>query len=266
MTYQPGQSGNKLGGQNPSRRKGTREVLLRINEAGYRDPLLTLARIQHESTDVGEQVQAASALAPFLHPKLQAIPTARFIENPFEVPDFQTVTDAESFLATIATRTARGELDFQSALELTALTKAWLDSKNAHTTLDLKAESQGHQDGELTITITGGLPPLPGTNISMPELNSPLRQHGYEALQNDSLPDDPHSPPAHTIDAIAGDLEPELTAGLPAVEPELTDNLLSVEPDPPPINSFTHDLHNGPPVNEYLCSRPDLVPYDVTND
>lgn len=235
----------------------------------------------------------------------------------------------------------------------------------------MKAESQGHQDGELTITITGGLPPLPGTNISMPELNSPLRQQGYEALQNDSLPDDPHHTPAHTIDAIAGDPSPnqgpELTAAYAAVEPETTgantpvepeqvttDNKLSVEPDPEPtdapiksfdiggtdtidpgpvsstcafvqvelettaanaavepgqvttdpngsvkseptptdanapvepettagnpavepdpgpppapIESFMHDLHDGPPVNEYLCSRPDLVPRDVTND
>ncbi len=74
---------------------------------------------------------------------------------------------------------ARGELDIQSGLELSALTKAWLDTQYASKGLDLKAMSQNATEGEQTISISGGLPALPGTNITMPQLNGHKNQPGY---------------------------------------------------------------------------------------
>src|SRR5262249_8378291 len=142
-----------------------------IKKLGYTDALITLARIQHESTDDSLRVAAAAALAPYSHPKLQALPTPRFIENPIEVPEFTDVSYAEAFLAQIATLVACGELDIQSGLELSTLTKNWIESRHAAKELELKVISVEGGPTEQTIRIEGGLPALPGTNITMPVLD-----------------------------------------------------------------------------------------------
>jgi hypothetical protein len=192
MVFQPGQSGNPKGYNGPrhtsNRHRVHREVAEQIKALGHKDALLTLSEIQNDPTkDDNLRVSAAGLLAPFQHPKLQAIPTARFIENPIDVPDLQTIEDAESFLAKIAVSTARGELDFQSALELSTIVKAWIDSKNAHTTIDLKAVAQNATDGDQVIRIEGGLPSLPGTNVTMPRLEHGANVNGYPLLEPSTL-------------------------------------------------------------------------------
>jgi hypothetical protein len=138
MVFQPGQSGNPKG-YNGGRQWRHREIFDEIKKLGHRDALLTLSTIQHETQDESLKIAAAAALAPYAHPKLQSIPTPRFIENPIDVPDFQTVEIAESFLAKVTVLTARGELDFQSALELSTMAKAWIETQYAKHGLDLKA-------------------------------------------------------------------------------------------------------------------------------
>jgi hypothetical protein len=64
----------------------------------------------------------------------------------------------------------KGELDSQSALELSTLTRNWLSAKYEREELRLKTVHV-HGAPEQTIHISGGLPPLPGTNITMPVLN-----------------------------------------------------------------------------------------------
>ncbi|SED42182.1 hypothetical protein SAMN05444161_3170 [Rhizobiales bacterium GAS191] len=66
-----------------------------------------------------------------MHPKMQSLPTPRYLDNPIEAPEFTTVEQATAFLAKIDSLTAAGELDFQSALDLVAITKAFIDSKVA---------------------------------------------------------------------------------------------------------------------------------------
>lgn len=170
MTWSPGQSGNPNGYQGPRNRR-RHEVFELIKGLGHQDALVTLSTLQQESQDPFLQVQAAAALAPYCHPKLQATPTPQFVD-PIEVPDFTSVEIAEFFLGKIAVLVARGELDIQSGLELSALTKAWLDTQYASKGLDLKAMSQNATEGEQTISISGGLPALPGTNITMPHLTN----------------------------------------------------------------------------------------------
>ena len=82
------------------------------------------------------------------------------------MPDFQTVAQAEAYLASIPVLLGKGEIDSQSALELSQLTKNWLDAFYARQDYDLKLQAQGGGQNT-TIRIEGGLPALPGTNVIM---------------------------------------------------------------------------------------------------
>src|SRR6516162_9351240 len=160
MTFQPGQSGNPKGYSGPRNRR-RHEVFQIIKDLGHKFALVTLSTLAHESQDEGIKMAAAAALAPYCHPKLQATPTPRFVENPIDVADFVRVSDAESFLARLPVLVARGELDFQSAQELCAMTKLWIDSQNARSELELKKITVDGP-GDQVIRIEGGLSALPG--------------------------------------------------------------------------------------------------------
>ena len=170
MPWVPGQSGNPTG-YHGSRRWRHREVFEEIKKLGYTDALITLARIQHESTDDSLRVAAAAALAPYSHPKLQALPTPRWVETPIDVPQFTHLSDAEALLAKIASLVAAGSLDIQTGLELSSLAKNWIDAQYAREELAIKQYNAGSTEHEQTIRVEGGLPALPGTNITMPVLD-----------------------------------------------------------------------------------------------
>jgi len=171
MTWNPGQSGNPNGYKGP-RDRARRQVFDTIKNLGHKDALETLSYLQHnEQIEPGLRIAAASALAPYCHPKMQATPTPRFIDVPLDVPDFVHVSDAENFLARLPVLVARGELDFQSAQDLSAMTTLWINSQYQREELAIKQYNAGSTEPEQTIRIEGGLPALPGTNVTMPVLD-----------------------------------------------------------------------------------------------
>ena len=195
MPWSPGQSGNPHGYTGPGG-KARREVLERLQGLGHTDALETLSTIQNDiNIDPSIRVAAASSLANYSHPKLQSIPTPRFIDNPIDVPHFDRISDAETFLAKLPVLVARGELDFQSAQELCAMTTLWINSQYQREELAIKQYNAGSTEHEQTIRIEGGLPVLPGCeNLIMPVLAPPAPQ--IEA--NESVPTNgqgPHDDP-----------------------------------------------------------------------
>ena len=69
MVFQPGQSGNP-GGYTGPRERYRRDVYKIIEGLGHKDVLVTLSTIQNDdSKEDGIRVAAASALAPYVHPK-----------------------------------------------------------------------------------------------------------------------------------------------------------------------------------------------------
>jgi hypothetical protein len=179
MTWEPGKSGNPNGYKGP-RDRARREVFERIHGLQHLDALETLSTIQNDSnTDPSIRVAAASALAPYCHPKMQSTPTPRFIDTPIDVTNFDRLSDAESFLARLPVLVARGELDFQSAQELCAMTNLWMQTQYAREELAIKQFNAGTTEHEQVIRVTGGLPPLPGTNITMPVLNGHAVTNGH---------------------------------------------------------------------------------------
>jgi len=208
VPWAPGESGNPSGYQGPRntspRHKIHREVMEQIKGLGHKDALLVLSTIANdEKADIAYRVTAASSLAPFQHPKLASIPFPRFIDLQIDVPEFTHLSDAENFLAKIALLVARGHLDIQSAQELSALVKAWIDTQYAKEELQFKINPPEQRD--TTIHITGGLPALPGTNVTMPVLDGHATNGNGHALAapTDAVPaieaapkaQDPEPPP-----------------------------------------------------------------------
>jgi hypothetical protein len=102
----------------------------------------------------------------------------RFFDEPTVVPDFATVDDAENFLVEITRRVGFGELDVQAGLDLSSMTKNWINAKYGREELQIKLAAQGGGSDQ-HITISGGLPNLPGCNIIGLGGEEPPRMNGH---------------------------------------------------------------------------------------
>jgi hypothetical protein len=160
-----------------------------IKGLGHKEACLVLSTIaNNETADMGYRVTAAAALAPYQHPKLQSIPTPRYIELQIDVPDFTSVNVAEEFVARIAVLVARGHLDIQSGQELIGLAKVYIDAQYAKEELQFKISPPETRDQ--TIRIVGGLDPLPGTNVTMPVVNGHVVREQLLSAPTDVIPPD----------------------------------------------------------------------------
>jgi hypothetical protein len=68
-------------------------------------------------------LQAANMLMPYKYSKRGTLPPARFVVDPIDIPDFQSVEQAEDFLASIVKRSGAGELELQAALDVSTLVR-----------------------------------------------------------------------------------------------------------------------------------------------
>jgi hypothetical protein len=116
------------------------------------------------------RISAASAAAPYVHSRKQATPVPIYVAHAVGVPDFETIEDAESFLLNMSQKVAAGELDLLSAEQIATRIREWISSCRQGEELELKRLA-ATVDPNPTIRIEGGLPPLPGCDIIMPELN-----------------------------------------------------------------------------------------------
>jgi hypothetical protein len=94
---------------------------------------------------------------------MQSTPTPRFVDLQLDAPEFTHVSDAENFLAKIALLVACRHLDIQSGQVLSGLVKAWIDT-----------QINPPEQRDAVIRVEGGLPALPGTNVTMPVLDGRL--------------------------------------------------------------------------------------------
>jgi hypothetical protein len=141
-----------------------------IKGLGHKDALLVLSTIANdESADIAYRVTAASSLAPFQHPKLASLPTPRYIDEPIQLPEPTTIEQANKNIAYISNLKAQGLIDLDFANSLIADNTTIANNLIAEEELKFKISPPSERDQ--TITIEGGLPALPGTNITMPVLN-----------------------------------------------------------------------------------------------
>jgi len=169
MTFQPGHTLSPGRPQGSSNRR-SEQLRIRLKDRGDVDPADYCSSIVSNPNEPTElKLQAANFLLPYLYPKRGAVATPRYVDIQIDVPEFERISDAESFLAKIATLVARNELDIQSGIELSGLVKLWIDSQYQREELAYKTSPPDQRDQ--TIRIEGGLPALPGTNITMPVIN-----------------------------------------------------------------------------------------------
>jgi Family of unknown function (DUF5681) len=226
MPFQPGNSANPNGRPVGSRNKRTKELFDKLEARGDKDPIDFLSEIVTTHPDPQLRIQAAGLLTPYKHSKQSPLPVPRYVEHPITLPDFVAVEDAEAFLGKIPQLVAAGELDFQSGLDLSTMTRAWLSAKYERDEMKLKMLA-ANADPNPTITIKGGLPVMPGLeNMIMPNINNGQR------VTDEALPWS--NPP------------PELPQ-----EPRPNTSLIS-EPssDAPVIESIADDSEDPPPSNE----------------
>ena len=209
MPFDPGVSSNPKGRPPGSRNKRTQQILDLITSRGDKDPLDFLSEVISSNGQYPAElkVTASNILAPYCHSKRGTLPAPRFVEEAIQVPDFQTIDEAQDFQKEIARRAAAGELELQTSLDISTLIGNWIRSRQATIELDLKVQGQG--GGVEKILIEGGLPPLPGTDIIMPERNGVPHEltiehdpgpPAIEATHSDNQETNPGTPPAPTED------------------------------------------------------------------
>jgi hypothetical protein len=82
---------------------------------------------------------------PYKYSKRGTLQAPRYVEDAIAIPDFASIQDAQNFLADIARRSGAGELELQSALDISTLVKNWILSVTAQDELQLKIAKGRHE-------------------------------------------------------------------------------------------------------------------------
>src|SRR6516164_3288803 len=207
--FQPGNT-ESTGRPPGSPNKRTNELRYRLQNRGDVDPADFCSQIVSSPNEPTElKLAAANYLLPYLYPKRGAVATPRYIDEPIQLPEPQTIEQANKNIAYISNLKAQGLIDLDFANSLIADNTTIANNLIAEEELKFKISPPETRD--TTITITGGLPPLPGTRIDMPMLDGHATNgNGHAAL----------APPIDAVPAIeaapkAQDPEP------PPQDPEL---------------------------------------------
>ena len=202
MTFQPGHTlspGRRLG----SRNKRTAEIFNRLENRGDLDPADLLSSIVTNPQEQQElRIQAAGLLMPYKYGKHGSIPPLRYIDQPIQLPEPTTIEQANRNISFISNLKAQGLIDLDFANSLIADNTTIANNLIAEEELKFKISPPETRDS--TIRIEGGLPALPGTNVTMPVLDgrSVTNGHALEppppvvpAIESAPNSQDPEPPP-----------------------------------------------------------------------
>ena len=82
---------------------------------------------------------------PYKYSKRGTIQAPRFVEDAITVPEFKSVQEALDFLASISQRAGAGELELQSANDVSNLVRNWIMGVTAQDELQLKIAKENPQ-------------------------------------------------------------------------------------------------------------------------
>jgi hypothetical protein len=175
MPFQPGVSGNPGGRpKNGPKRRVTVELLGKTD--GKNDALdLLEAVVRSDQMVLSARMTAASMVLPYRHGK-----AGRFVERPLDIPESTCVADSKRAIAKLAAMARNKEISLDAANDLIAQESKFLEAEiggNLEADMEeLKATVQRLEASNAAapaMVVVGGLPPLNGTSIDMPQLRSP---------------------------------------------------------------------------------------------
>jgi hypothetical protein len=142
--------------------------------------LLSFAR----SDKIPHALRIAAATAASKH-------EAQFVYTTLEIPDFETIGQAESFQRHVAKLEAQRKIDTKTASTVIGRVQNWINNQRAAMELDIKRLNADPGSGDQHILITGGPPALPGTEVIMPQINGHVIDSvAVEHQPNDSVDHD----------------------------------------------------------------------------
>jgi hypothetical protein len=186
--FQPGNT-ESTGRPPGSPNKRTNELRYRLQNRGDVDPADFCSAIVSNPNEPTElKLAAANYLLPYLYPKRGAVATPRYIDEPIQLPEPTTIEQANKNIAYISSLKAQGliDLDFANSLIADNTTIA----NNLIAEEELKFKLYPPETRDTTITVVGGLPALPGTNITMPVLNGHAVSEQLLSAPTDVIPAD----------------------------------------------------------------------------
>jgi hypothetical protein len=168
------QPGNDLGKGRPTgaRNKSSYELRERLKARGDKDPAEFLSELVSNENEPKELRIAASAnLMPYYHSKLGATPippSPIYMQEAVSLPRPTSIKAAYENILKLSEMKAQGQLDVATADSLIADQRVVLNAMVDEAKL---IAANGDPSQPQQIIITGGLPELPGTSITMPQLN-----------------------------------------------------------------------------------------------
>lgn len=132
---------------------------------------ILMAFANDKDTPSSLRISASAAAAPYQSPKKAAVPVPQYIPKPVTVPHPipSSLEQINANIVFITTRKAAGEIDLATADSLITDQRAIAYNLISNEELKIKLLNSPNAVRDQTIRIEGGLPPLPGTNITMPQ-------------------------------------------------------------------------------------------------
>jgi hypothetical protein len=157
--------------------------------------------------DIAKDPKASAAI------KVAALAAAskvepRYLHNPIELPAFQSIQEAEAFKLQLSRQELKNDYDRDSVNRAFTRIDNWImdqrqdqASARAEAELELKRLAADVSDQPQVIKIEGGLPELPGTNVTMPHQLNGNASDGLLPKQSvviEHSPDPQTHPPEET--------------------------------------------------------------------
>jgi len=194
--WKSGQSGNPNGRPSGARNRGSYELRERLKARGGIEPaefLSDLISNPHVTTEC--KIAASGQLMPYYHSKLGATPippSPVYVQEAISLPRPTNIREAYENILKLTEMKSQGHLDLATADSLIADQRVVLNAMVDEAKL---LAAQGATSGDQVIRIEGGLPPIPGCDVIMPQLNG---HRSLELTANPApvpAPNDPHSHP-----------------------------------------------------------------------
>jgi hypothetical protein len=161
-------------------------------ENGWMDPVAFQHMVMSDQKlDLSTRIAAASNISRYFHPQYgnkPQRPDPHFLTETISYPNPHPIT----ILQVRENITYLVELKYTGKLDVEAADSLIADQQTLHNSLVDECKllaAQGEHAGDQVIRIEGGLPPLPGTNITMPNLNAPGHEQDLLADPNHGMKD-----------------------------------------------------------------------------